>query len=113
MFEGRPGPQDEAGAFLNLAPNGRAVLDALGIGGEVDAAGTPTTSIEFVNHKGKHLGHNPEELLLIKRGALNRVLRQQAIEHGVAVEFAKRLADCQRRRPAGDGPLRGRQRGHR
>jgi FAD-dependent urate hydroxylase len=93
VFEGQPAPQDEVGAFLNLAPNGRAVLDALGIGAEVDAAGTPTTGIEFVNHKGKHLGHNPEGLLLIKRGALNRVLRHQAIEHGVAVEFAKRLAD--------------------
>ena len=51
VFEGRAGPQDEAGAFLNLAPNGRAVLEALGIGGVVDAAGTPTTSIEFVNHR--------------------------------------------------------------
>jgi 2-polyprenyl-6-methoxyphenol hydroxylase-like FAD-dependent oxidoreductase len=93
VFDAQPAPRDEAGAFLNLAPNGRAVLDALGIGGEVDAAGTPTTSIEFVNHRGKRLGHNPEGLLLIKRGALNRVLRQQAIDHGVEVEFAKRLAD--------------------
>jgi FAD-dependent urate hydroxylase len=91
VFEGRAGPQDEAGAFLNLAPNGRAVLDSLGIGGEVDVAGTPTTSIEFVNHRGRRLGRNPEELLLIKRGALNRVLRDQAIEHGVAIEFAKHL----------------------
>jgi len=67
------------------------VLDALGIGGEVDAAGTATSSIEFVNHRGKRLGGNPEGLLLIKRGALNRVLREQAIKHGVEVEFAKRL----------------------
>ena len=44
VFEGRPGPQDEAGAFLNLAPNGRAVLDALGVGEAVEAAGTPTTA---------------------------------------------------------------------
>ncbi|MGH9209231.1 MAG: FAD-dependent oxidoreductase [Acidimicrobiales bacterium] len=91
VFEGWPGPRDETGAFLNLAPNGRAVLDALGIGGEVDAAGTPTTNIEFVNHRGKRLGRNPDELLLIKRGALNRVLREQALDHGVNVEFAKRL----------------------
>jgi len=91
VFESRSGPRDEAGAFLNLAPNGRAVLDALGIGGKVDAAGTPTTSIEFVNHRGQRLGRNPDELLLIKRGALNRVLREQAADHGIPVEFAKRL----------------------
>jgi 2-polyprenyl-6-methoxyphenol hydroxylase-like FAD-dependent oxidoreductase len=91
VFEARPAPQDEAGAFLNLAPNGRAVLAELGIAGEVDAAGTPTTGIEFVNHRGKRLGRNPEQLLLIKRGALNRVLREQAVERGVSVEFAKRL----------------------
>jgi 2-polyprenyl-6-methoxyphenol hydroxylase-like FAD-dependent oxidoreductase len=91
VFEGRPGPRDEAGAFLNLAPNGRAVLDAVGIGGDVDAAGTPTRGIDFVNHRGKRLGRNPDELLLIKRGALNRVLRERALDHGVGVEFAKRL----------------------
>ncbi len=91
VFETRPEPRDEVGAFLNLAPNGRAVLDALGIGVDIDAAGTPTRGIEFVNHRGKHLGRNPDELLLIKRGALNRVLREQAVEHGVGVEFAKRL----------------------
>lgn len=93
VFEGRPGPQDEAGAFLNLAPNGRAVLDALGVGEAVEAAGTPTTGIEFVNHRGKRIGYNAEGLVLIKRGALNRVLREQAIRHGVSVEFAKRLVD--------------------
>jgi 2-polyprenyl-6-methoxyphenol hydroxylase-like FAD-dependent oxidoreductase len=91
IFGGQPGPPDEAGAFLNLAPNGRAVLDALGIGRDVDAASTPMASIEFVNHQGKRLGRNPDELLLIKRGALNRVLRERAIVHGVGVEFAKRL----------------------
>jgi 2-polyprenyl-6-methoxyphenol hydroxylase-like FAD-dependent oxidoreductase len=91
VFEGQPAARDEAGAFLNLAPNGRAVLDELGIGGEVEAAGTATSSIEFVNHRGKRLGGNPEGLLLIKRGALNQVLREQAIERGAEVEFAKRL----------------------
>jgi 2-polyprenyl-6-methoxyphenol hydroxylase-like FAD-dependent oxidoreductase len=91
VYEGRPEPNDEAGAFLNLAPNGRAVLGALGIGEEIEALGTPTTAIAFYNHRGKKLGENPERTVLLKRGLLNRGLREAAIRRGVPVEFGKRL----------------------
>ncbi len=56
VYEGRSEPNDGSGAFLNLAPNGLAVLDALGIREEVEGAGTPTTAIAFYNHCGKKLG---------------------------------------------------------
>lgn len=92
VYEGRPEPDDEAGAFLNLAPNGLAVLDALGLRREVEAAGTPTAAIAFYNHRGKRLGENPERTVLLKRGALNGSLRQAAIGRGIPVEFGKRLA---------------------
>lgn len=39
IYEGRAKPGDEAGAFLNLAPNGVRVLAELGIEDEVLAAG--------------------------------------------------------------------------
>ena len=35
IYECRPGPADETGAFLNLAPNGLAILKTLGIAGDV------------------------------------------------------------------------------
>lgn len=92
VYEGRPEPADGAGAFLNLAPNGLAVLDALGIGGEIQAAGTPTTAIAFHNHRGKKLGEIPERTVLLKRGVLNRTLREAAARRGVPVEFGKKLA---------------------
>lgn len=92
VYEGRPEPNDEAGAFLNLAPNGLAVLGALGIGEEVEAAGTPTTAIAFYNHRGKKLGENPEKTVLLRRGMLNRGLREAAVRRDVPVEFGKRLA---------------------
>jgi 2-polyprenyl-6-methoxyphenol hydroxylase-like FAD-dependent oxidoreductase len=38
IYEGRPEPKDEAGFFLNLAPNGFDVLNTLGIK-EDDAGG--------------------------------------------------------------------------
>jgi 2-polyprenyl-6-methoxyphenol hydroxylase-like FAD-dependent oxidoreductase len=91
IYEGRPAPDDEAGAFLNLAPNGAAVLRTLGVAEEALGAGTPTTSIAFLNHRGKQLGENPEATTLIKRGLLNRALREQAARRGVAIEFGKRL----------------------
>jgi 2-polyprenyl-6-methoxyphenol hydroxylase-like FAD-dependent oxidoreductase len=91
IFEGRPEPVDEAGAFLNLAPNGLAVLETLGIAGAVSAAGTPTKAIEFLNHRGRKLGRFPETTLLIRRGALHRALREAALAEGIPFEYGKRL----------------------
>ncbi len=95
IYEGRPDPKDEAGFFLNLAPNGLDVLDTLGIKEDIEAAGTPTTSIVFQNHRAKRLGENSETTILLKRGLINKVLREQAIRRGVAVEFGKRLKNIE------------------
>jgi FAD-dependent urate hydroxylase len=86
IYEGRPGPEDDTGAFLNLAPNGLAVLETLGLAREIAARGTPTTRIEFLNHRGKRLGQFPETTILIRRGALNRALREAAAAHGIRFE---------------------------
>jgi 2-polyprenyl-6-methoxyphenol hydroxylase-like FAD-dependent oxidoreductase len=91
IFEARPEPNDRAGAFLNLAPNGLAVLESLGIRNAIAAQGTPTTSIVFQNHRGKRLGDLPETTVLLKRGVLNRGLREAVGRHGVPVQFGKRL----------------------
>jgi 2-polyprenyl-6-methoxyphenol hydroxylase-like FAD-dependent oxidoreductase len=93
VYEGRREPDDEAGYFMNLAPNGVAVLDTLGVKDEVLRYGAPTTSIVFQNHRGKKLGENPHATILIKRGLLNKALREAAIRRGVPVEFGKRLVD--------------------
>jgi FAD-dependent urate hydroxylase len=95
VYEGRPEPNDEAGYFLNLAPNGVAVLETLGIKDEVLARGTPTVSIALQNHRGKKLGELPETTILLKRGLLNRALREAALRSGVPVEFGKRLSDVE------------------
>lgn len=95
VFEGWPEPRDDEGAFLNLAPNGLDVLDTLGIKAEIEAYGTPTTSILFQNHRGKQLGMNPERTLLVKRGMLTRGLRRAALSRGIAVEFGRRLRDIE------------------
>jgi FAD-dependent urate hydroxylase len=95
VYEGRPAPDDEAGAFLNLAPNGLAVLKSLGIYDDIAAYGTPTSSIVFQNHRGKQLGVLAETTLLLKRGLLNRGLREAAAGRSIDLEFGKRLADLE------------------
>lgn len=42
IYERHPGPTDETGAFLNLAPNGLAVLETLDIAGGAAASSRPT-----------------------------------------------------------------------
>lgn len=93
IFEGRSAPSDDAGAFLNLAPNGAEILRTLGVADEVLGYGTPTTRILFQNHRGKQLGLNPEQTTLIKRGLLNKGLRESAIRAGIPVQFGKKLVD--------------------
>ena len=95
IYEARPKPDDQAGYFLNLAPNGVAVLDTLGVREEALCHGTPTTSIAFQNHRGRQLAENPETTILIKRGLLCKDLREVALRRGVTVEFGKRLKDVE------------------
>jgi FAD-dependent urate hydroxylase len=93
VYEARPAPTDEAGAFLSLAPNGMAILADLGLNGAVSDAGHPTSLISFLNHQGSVIGALPEQLLTVKRGALNRVLREAVFEAQIPVIFGKRLVD--------------------
>ncbi|WP_326691143.1 MULTISPECIES: FAD-dependent monooxygenase [unclassified Streptomyces] len=89
IHEASEDPRDDVGAFLNLAPNGLAVLETLGIRENVEKYGSPTTSTAFLNHRGKQLGENPAETLLLKRGLLNKALREAALERGITIEFGK------------------------
>lgn len=91
VYEGRPEPDNEAGTFLGLAPNGRDVLSTLGITDEINAVGVPTPEISFLNHKGKTLGTMSQPVMTVNRDSLNRVLREEAIRRGIPVEFGKRL----------------------
>ncbi len=71
------------------------MLDTLGIGEEIEGYGTPTTGMVSTNHRGKRLGEMSQYATLLKRGLLNKGLREAAIREGVAVEFGKRLNDVE------------------
>lgn len=100
VHEAHPGPADERGAFLTLAPNGLAALRTVGMLERVRAAASfDTTRTEFVNGAGRRLGllgdetHLPPELrsVTITRAALQRAVIEAAHEQGVAFAYGKRL----------------------
>ncbi len=93
IHEARTGPGDEAGAFLNLAPNGIEALRLLGLDDPVVAAGSRTERLDFRNHRGRRLATDSTPTVLLKRGALTRVLREAAVEQGIATQFGARLAE--------------------
>lgn len=95
IYESRPHPRDEAGFFLNLATNGTDVLETLGIKEQVLEHGHRSEKLIFQNHTNKQLGENQQETVLLKRGHLTKVLREAALEHGITIEFGKRLTDVE------------------
>jgi 2-polyprenyl-6-methoxyphenol hydroxylase-like FAD-dependent oxidoreductase len=87
------------GEFLTLAPNGMNGLRAIQCYDEVVAAGIKTTGIEIVNAKAKRLGladqTDVEQVfgapsVTIRRGALAKILLQNARSSGVPVHFERR-----------------------
>ena len=92
VYEASEEPRDNAGAFLNLAPNGLAVLQALGLGRRLDGLGFQNDRLVFHNEAGRTLAEVPVGGVTVMRGAVSRVLRAAAEEAGVRFEFGKTLS---------------------
>ncbi|GAA3491180.1 MULTISPECIES: FAD-dependent oxidoreductase [Streptomyces] len=91
LYEAYVRRAQDVGSFLNLAPNGRAVLERLGLADRVLEQGVPAGSIAFANHRGRALVRNPERTTNIMRGELSGALREAATDSGVKLHTAKRL----------------------
>jgi len=98
VYESSPTPRDEDGAFLNLAPNGIAVLKALDVESVLDDLGFENDRLVFHNERGRVLAETAVGGVTLMRGALSRRLRQAAHYHGVRVEFAKTLESIREQR---------------
>ena len=92
VYEASDEPRDDAGAFLNLAPNGLAVLQALGLGRRLDGLGFQNDLLIFHNEAGRILAEVPVGGVTVMRGAVSRVLRAAAEQAGVRFEFGKTLS---------------------
>jgi FAD-dependent urate hydroxylase len=99
VYEAWDGPADYTGWFLNTASNGLDVLHTLGIDLATRADGHPIPNMVMWSGTGKRLGEVANGIrlgdgtvsLCVKRAALQRVLREEAVGRGIRVEYGKRL----------------------
>jgi 2-polyprenyl-6-methoxyphenol hydroxylase-like FAD-dependent oxidoreductase len=99
VYEAHDAPADYAGLFLNTASNGLDVLRTLGIDVPARADGFPIPRMVMWSGTGKRLGEVANGVRLpdgtisvvVKRGLLQRVLREEAESRGIEVEYGKRL----------------------
>jgi 2-polyprenyl-6-methoxyphenol hydroxylase-like FAD-dependent oxidoreductase len=97
VYEAVPSPRDDAGVFLNLAPNGLGVLSALGLDDLVNRLGFQNDRLVFQNEAGRVLAEMPVGGRTVMRGALSRALREAAEKAGVMFEFGKALESIEER----------------
>jgi FAD-dependent urate hydroxylase len=99
VYERYNEPSDYAGLFLNTASNGLDLLRTLGIDVPARADGFPVPRMLMWSGTGKPLGKVANGVRLpdgtvsvvVKRGMLQRVLREEAEDHGIGIEYGKRL----------------------
>lgn len=99
IHEAGPRPDDYAGAFLNVATNGLAVLEVLGLRERVltDAHHCPTLVMR--SGRGRTLGTVPNGpagdaargSAVMRRAWLHQVLREEAQRQGVPITFGAQL----------------------
>jgi 2-polyprenyl-6-methoxyphenol hydroxylase-like FAD-dependent oxidoreductase len=87
---------DGSGGALSIAPNGLQALEVVGLADAVRAIGTPITAMELQSWTGKTLGRFGSEppQLLVWRYDLYRVLRDEAVRRGIAIEHGRELVDA-------------------
>ena len=99
VYEAYDAPSDYAGLFLNTASNGLDVLRTLDIDVSARADGFPMPRMVMWSGSGKRLGEVPNGIRLpdgtvsvcVKRGLLQRVLREEAESRDIRIEYVKRL----------------------
>lgn len=102
IYEAQEAPSDFVGSFLMVTPNGLDVLRTLGVLDDLVPHGLPCGGMVMRNSRGRRLGevrhdggHGSSGSLIIKRGLLHRVLREEAVRRGVPIEFGRKLADIE------------------
>ena len=99
----RAEPDPHAGAFLNVATNGLAVLTELGVTDRLRTDAHPCPQMVMWSGRGKRLGEVPNGpagqpergSVIVRRGWLQQVLREAALEANVPITFGARLASLE------------------
>jgi 2-polyprenyl-6-methoxyphenol hydroxylase-like FAD-dependent oxidoreductase len=101
IYEAQSAPDDDGGYFLNVASNGLDVLHTLGLEAQVTAEGFAIPRMIMWSGSGKRLGEVRNGAapgqgalsVVVKRGALHRILREAALRQGVPIIWGKTLTD--------------------
>jgi 2-polyprenyl-6-methoxyphenol hydroxylase-like FAD-dependent oxidoreductase len=101
IYEAQPAPDDDQGYFLNVASNGLDVLHTLGLDAQVTAEGFPIPRMIMWSGSGKRLGEvrngtapgQGAVSVVVKRGAVHRILREAALREGIPITWGKTLVD--------------------
>jgi 2-polyprenyl-6-methoxyphenol hydroxylase-like FAD-dependent oxidoreductase len=99
IYEARDIPGDYASSWLIMACNGLAVLKTLGLDDPVSAEGSPIPHMILSSGKGNRFGEVPNGArsglgapsMVVKRGTLNRIVREEAMRQGLKIAFGKKL----------------------
>lgn len=108
ILEAATAPDREAGAFLNLATNGLAVLSELGLAERLLADAHRAPEMVMWSGRGKRLGvvpngpaGQPERgSVIVRRAWLHEVLREAVDDVGVPIRYASRVVAVA---PGGEG----------
>lgn len=101
LFEAQAAPDDVGGSFLNISSNGLDVLKTLALAQRVSADGFPIPHMIMWNSNGKRLGDvrngaapgAGDVSVVVKRGSIHRILREEAERHAIAIHWGKQLTD--------------------
>lgn len=103
IFEAAVEPDPYAGLFLNVATNGLAVLEQLGLRERLVAEGHRSPHMVMWSSTGRELGtvpngpaREPERgSVVVRRSILHRVLREAVQQAGIPIMFGARLASIE------------------
>lgn len=99
IYEAQSTPMDYAGSFQNMASNGLNVLDMVDLKDLVTDGEFLCPRMTIWNGSGKLLGEVRNGAsedqgfvsVMIKRGQLHKILREEAMRRGIPVHFGKKL----------------------
>ncbi|MDR6868518.1 2-polyprenyl-6-methoxyphenol hydroxylase-like FAD-dependent oxidoreductase [Microbacterium resistens] len=105
IFEARPAPDTSGGLFLNVATNGLAVLETLGLRARLVSDGHLSPNMEMWSGRGRRLGRVPNGpsgepergSVVVRREWVNEVLRDAAEDAGIPTVWGARLERVEER----------------
>lgn len=100
IFETQAAPDSYGGSFLNVATNGLAVLESLGLRDRLIGDGHRSPQMVMWSSSGKRLGAVPNGpagepargSVIVRRGWLHEVLREGVTAAGIPITFGARLS---------------------